>query len=143
EPIKMILNLNITPLLSGDIVPDYEKGFSIISGDQIAIELALRLGAKMVIFGCDVDGIFTKDPKKNKDAEIISIIKPSMFKEIARMISIHPCADVTHGMLGKLEESMRLAKKGIETVILNLSKPGNLKNFIEGEKILCTRILPE
>jgi len=143
KPLKMLLDLNITPLLSGDIVPDYEKGFSIISGDQIAIELALKLKAEKVIFGCDVDGIFTKDPKKNKDAEIIPIIKPSMFKRIVKMVSKPSCMDVTYGMLGKLKESIRLAKNGIEVVILNLNNSNNLKRFIEGKEILCTRILPD
>ncbi|MEM3571510.1 MAG: isopentenyl phosphate kinase [Candidatus Bathyarchaeia archaeon] len=143
EPLKMLLELEITPLLSGDIVPDYEKGFSIISGDQIAVELALRLKAEKVIFGCDVDGIFTKDPKKNKNAEIIPIIKPSMFKDIVKMINISSCMDVTYGMLGKLKESIRLAENGIEAAILNLNNPNNLKSFIEGKKVLCTRILPD
>jgi isopentenyl phosphate kinase len=143
EPLKMLLDLSIVPLLSGDIVPDYEKGFSIVSGDQIATELALKLKAEKVIFGCDVDGIFTKDPKKNKNAEIIPIIKPSMFKEIVKMISKSSCIDVTHGMLGKLKEGIRLAKNGIEAVILNLNNPNNLKRFIEGKKVLCSRILPD
>ena len=47
------------PVLFGDVVLDKTKSFCVLSGDQLAVRLALELGATHLIFGVDVDGVFT------------------------------------------------------------------------------------
>ncbi len=50
---------------------DSEQGFAILSGDQLIVRLAIELDAERVIFGSDVDGIFTSNPKLDKNAKLI------------------------------------------------------------------------
>ena len=140
RPLKTFLELGIVPLLCGDGVPDVEIGFSIISGDQTAIYLAERMKARLVIFGCDVDGVYSADPKKNPTATLIDVVTPSTFKNLLKIAGKPELPDVTGGMLGKIRESLRLAKKGIDVVIMNLTSPQDLVKLVDGRKVSCTRL---
>jgi len=140
KPLKTFLELGVVPLLCGDVVPDEEIGFSVISGDQIAIYLAERMNARLVIFGCDVDGVYSADPKKNSNATLIEVVTPSTFKKLLQTASEPASPDVTGGMLGKIRESLRLVEKGIDVVIMNLTKPQDLVKLMEGKKLNCTRL---
>ncbi|HID17019.1 TPA: isopentenyl phosphate kinase family protein, partial [Candidatus Bathyarchaeota archaeon] len=85
RPLINALKLGFTPVLYGDIIFDEVLEFSIASGDQIASKLAPRINAKAVIFGCDVDGIFTADPKRDPNARLIPTITLTNLKEVMRM----------------------------------------------------------
>jgi isopentenyl phosphate kinase len=142
KPLLYALKLGFTPVLHGDIVFDEALGFSIISGDQIIAKLAPKINAEKIIFGCDVDGVFTSDPKKDPEAKLIPLINSENFKTVLKMIKQLEVADVTGGMKGKLIECLNLAKKGIESIIINLTKPENLNNFLNGMPVPCTRFTP-
>jgi len=51
--------------------------------------------------------------------------------------------DITAGMRGKLLEAERAARRGVEVVIMNLSKPEKLHLILNGEQGDWTRIVPE
>jgi len=141
KPLKTFLELGVVPLLCGDVVPDEEIGFSVISGDQIAIYLAERMNARLVIFGCDVDGVYSADPKKNPDATLIEVVTPFTFKKLLQTAGEPASPDVTGGMVGKIRESLRLVEKGIDVVIMNLTKPQDLAKLMKGKKVSYTRLV--
>jgi isopentenyl phosphate kinase len=143
EPFEMMLNLGLVPLCSGDVVADLKMGFCIISGDQIAVYLAKKLKAKTVIFGCDVDGVFDSDPKKNPNASLISLLTPKTLTKQMNILGESTATDVTKGMLGKIKESSELVSHGGEVVILNLKRPQNLSKFLRGEDVPCTRFISD
>lgn len=140
RPLINALNLGFTPVLHGDVIFDEALGFSIASGDQIASKLAPRINANLAIFGCDVDGIFTADPKRDPNARLIPTITLTNFKDVMKMVERPKSPDATGGMEGKLRECLKLAKLGVESIILNLTKPGNLERILVGEDVPCTRI---
>ncbi len=141
-PIRKFMELGLMPLLHGDLVPDRKRGLSVVSGDQLALHLAERMRARMVIFGCDVDGLFDRDPRDDPDAKLIPLVTPSNYEEALRAAGGSGGSDVTGGMRGKVLESIRLARKGIEVVILNLNRPWELGKAIRGEPLRCTRFPP-
>ena len=143
DPFTMMLDLGLVPLCSGDVVADLKMGFSIVSGDQMAVHLAERLNATRVIFGCDVDGVFDSDPKKNPRAKLIRVLTPGTLKRQMKFLGESAATDVTKGMLGKMMESARLVSLGKEVVIMNLRKPGNLTRLLQGKDIPCTRFIPD
>lgn len=143
KPIKSFLKLGVTPVLFGDVVADVEMGFSVVSGDQLAVFLAGKLGAGKVIFGCDVDGVYIGDPKKHPEAKLVPVITPSTLGDIMRSVEEPTAPDVTHGMLGKLKESVDLVRSGVEVVIMNLQKPELLPRILRGEPVGCTRFIPK
>jgi len=143
DPFRVMLNLGLVPICSGDVVADLKKGFCIVSGDQIAVHLAEKLDAKRVIFGCDVDGVFDSDPKKNPNAKLIRLMTPRSLKKQMNFLGQSAATDVTEGMLGKIKESIKLVSSGKEVVVLNLRRPKILTRFLEGQDIPCTRLVPD
>jgi isopentenyl phosphate kinase len=117
-------------------------GFTVLSGDQLASFLAEKMKAQRLIMGVDVDGIFTDDPKKNPSARLIQHLTLAELKNPKNRISGTGVTDVTGGMLGKVSELTLLVTKGIETMIVNASKSGNIYKVLKGEKVVGTKIEP-
>ncbi len=142
DPLKMSLELGYIPVLYGDAVFDLTKGFTIISGDKIASYLAIKFNAFKIVFGCDVDGIYTSNPKRSSNAKLIKRLSISDAKKILSSLSFDESfIDVTGGMKNKLVESIKAVSHGCEVLIVNALKPNYIKRAILGESIICTRIV--
>ncbi|MBS3815529.1 MAG: isopentenyl phosphate kinase family protein [Hadesarchaea archaeon] len=141
KPIKKMLEIGLIPVLYGDSVMDSVDGMKILSGDQLAVFLAEKLGVDRVILGVDTDGVYKGDPKQDDEAELIPEITMKNWPKISESIESASGVDVTGGMKRKIEELMELPKIGIEAQIINASKPEVLEKAIKGDKSLGTRIL--
>ena len=102
--LKSLLENKFVPVLFGDAVVDNDIGFTILSGDQLIVVLATRFNVKEIIFGVDVDGLFTADPKENTNAQLIPNITLHELKALKNSIDKAKTADVTGGMFGKILE---------------------------------------
>jgi len=140
EPLKKMLKLGFVPVLYGDAVLDSEKGFAILSGDQIVSSLAIKLGADRIIMGADVDGLYTADPKADSSANLIENITLEELKSLKHKIEGSKATDVTGGMLGKVQEIKIAIEHDIETVIVNATKPLRVYKALKGEKVTGTII---
>lgn len=141
-PFKILLGIGLVPLCSGDVIADQKTGFTIVSGDQIAIHLAKKLGAGRVIFGCDVKGIFDSDPKTNPAAKLIERLTLDDLRDMT-FPGESLTTDVTGGMSGKLKESLDFVSSGGEVIIMNLNEPQNLTKLLNGDEVQCTRLIPK
>jgi len=139
KPYKEALEKGIVPVTTGIMVKDKSLKWSPMSGDVVIAELARQLAPEKVVMGTDVDGIFTADPKKNPNAELITEISKQNLAEVLERVGESKATDVTGGMKGKLE---KLAEQlgGVEAQIFNLLSAGNLKKALLGQKLACTRI---
>lgn len=143
EPFARLLKLGLVPLVGGDVVLDREIGFSVVSGDQMAAYLAERLGAKLIVFGTDVDGLYSGDPKRDPNARLIPDLSYTDLISRMKMAGESSAPDVTAGMLGKLRESVQPVRRGIEVIIMNLNRPADLHPILDGKTVRCTRIVPK
>jgi isopentenyl phosphate kinase len=128
EPVKKLLELQCIPVLYGDVVLDTEIGFCILSGDQIISYLTEKFNVEKVIFGLEIEGLYTKDPQK-EGAKLVSDIT---FDELDS-ISGEETGDVTKGMKGKLEEIKRMGEKGIEVYLIDITKEDTLLKAVKSE----------
>ena len=133
--IKRLIDTGLVPVLYGDAVLDTEQGFAILSGDQLIVRLAIELGVECVIFGSDVDGIFTSNPKTNSGAKLIERISMS---NMTAEVGDTTYTDVTGGMLGKLEEAEEAVKSGVKVVFVNALAPERVESALRGEKVIGT-----
>lgn len=140
EVISNILDLGIIPILYGDAVIDEKQGIAILSGDQLIVELAIKLEADKLIFGSDVDGLYTSDPKLDSQAKLVKKITVEQLQDLYQ-ISGSLKTDVTGGMLGKIKEASGAVKSGIEVCIVNALKPCRVKKAILGENVKGTCII--
>ncbi|MGB9937880.1 MAG: isopentenyl phosphate kinase [Methanobacterium sp.] len=134
--IKRYLELGFVPVIYGDVVLDMDESIKIcvLSGDQIIQYLGENLKPEKVILGSDVDGIYTKDPKKYEDAELMELVTSCEDLKTEGSLNV----DVTGGMHGKLQELLELAEMGVQSEIINAEREGIIKKAINHEKVLGT-----
>lgn len=135
-----MLETGLVPVLYGVPAYDRDQKCSILSADQIAPYLALELGAKKIIHGTNVDGVFTGDPNKNPSAKLIPEITTKNFDEIRKWLTGSSAVDVTGGMFGKVSECMDAAKQGVESLLINALKPDYVRKALSGERVIGTVI---
>lgn len=140
EPVVSLINLNITPVIYGDIVCDEKMGSAIFSTEKLLTEIAFQLknrgfNVTKAIHNGITEGVLDSDGK------IIEKINKNNFVKIKNSLKGASGYDVTGGMLHKVEESLKLAKEGIKSVIINGSTHRSLlKNALLGKRIKGTSI---
>jgi isopentenyl phosphate kinase len=138
--IQEMLKLNLLPVVYGDVVIDVGQRYSIISTEEIFVYLANNLDIKRIVIGSDVDGVIDNSSKSGKKVDIIT---PSDRKWISASLRGAKTIDVTGGMRSKVELLLFLAEeKGVESEILNATKPGLLELALRGKKGTGTIIRP-
>lgn len=133
DVIRKLLEEGCIPVLHGDVVADDAAGFSIISGDQLAVYIAKKLNAKLVGMGTDVDGIVIR-------GRVLREIGYDELDEVISMVGGSKAVDVTRGMRGKLEEIRALSP--IPCMIFNAMRNGEICRFLNGEVVgtlICGR----
>jgi isopentenyl phosphate kinase len=128
---------SFVPILYGDAVLDTVLKFTILSGDQLAARLATDLGARRIIFGVDVDGVYTANPKLAKEARLIEELSLGQMRGMIK-VGEALSTDVTGGMLGKIKEAGAAVEAGVEVQLVNALKPGVVHDALRGEKVACT-----
>ncbi len=137
--VKKYVDEGFVPVIYGDAVLDLNDKikFGIISGDQLITYFAKQLHADKVILSSDVDGIYTDNPKTNPDAQLLDTVTRDTQLTLTENENQ---ADVTGGMAGKIKELLELADEGIESMIINAEKEGNLERAVSGKKVKGTII---
>ena len=129
EAMGGLLRLKMVPVAYG--VPAFDKawGSAILSGDQITPYIQ-KDGCRKDNEVSDVEGIFTANPKINKNARLIPEINRKNYQDIQKCLSGSTAADVTGGMKQKYLELLDAAKTGIICQIVDLK---HFKNALEGK----------
>jgi isopentenyl phosphate kinase len=141
--IQKYMDLGFVPVIYGDVVLDEDQSLkmAVLSGDQIIKYLAEHLKPERVILGSDVDGIYTKDPKKHPDAELVKLVtSQAQAESMIESMSSKETVDVTGGMGGKLRELLELADLGVKSEIINANRTNLIKKALNGDKIIGTLI---
>ena len=132
------LKNQFTPVTFGDVVLDKKLRFSICSGDLLSIALANHFKPEKVIYVIDVDGLYTSNPKINKNAKLLESSTIEQLENFSTSLDSH--ADVTGGMGGKLDAIKTIAKLGMNTILVNGNKPDRLYKLLVEENAQSTII---
>ena len=145
--VQKMLELGFVPVLYGDAVMDAERGFAILSGDQLISSLAIMLEAKNIVIGVDVDGLYMTDPKINPANELIPRLTLQQLEHMKNRIRAETSGDkipdVTGGMLGKINELIPAIEKGIKVRIVNAAKLRRIYKALKCERVRGTVIEKE
>jgi isopentenyl phosphate kinase len=141
--VAKLLDMKFVPVLYGDTVLDSDKGFAILSGDQLVAKLAIVLDAEQIVIGVDVDGLCTADPKKDSSAKLIEHTDLKELKRKHSWIEKARVIDVTGGMYGKIIELIPAIEHGTRTTIVNATKKGTVRKALCNEKVKGTIIEKE
>jgi len=140
QTLEKALDLGMLPVVYGDLVLDKKIGFTICSTEKVLSAIALKLNKNkyktdLVIHCTRTNGIY--DNKGNT----IPVINKNNFAKIKNSLTGSAGIDVTGGMIHKVEESLFLAEKGINSLVLNGQIPGNLSKAILGKSVNGTKIV--
>jgi isopentenyl phosphate kinase len=132
DELQDIAENGIIPVTFGDIIHINKRKYSILSGDVIMRILSQVLHPSKVIFTLNVDGIY----KNIKTKETIKEIKSSN-----RSIELSTIEDdVTGGMRRKVTEAFKIARSGVDVLMVNGLNPERIINAISGSAFEGTTI---
>jgi len=138
---KRYLNARNTlyTLLSWKIIPIVNENDTIAveeiefgDNDNLAAMISLLMEADILINLTDIDGLFTKDPRAHKDAELIPVVSAitKHHETIAGNIA-GPLG--TGGMLSKIKAAKKVTAAGIPMLITNGETSNVILNFFNGK----------
>ncbi len=102
--------------------------------DTLGAIVATTVNADLLIILSDIDGLFTADPHKDKNAVMLHKID-EITDEIIAMTGGAGTTLGTGGMITKINASKIAAEDGIDTVIANGKDPKVLYGIVNGEDI--------
>ncbi|ABM80398.1 kinase [Hyperthermus butylicus] len=122
------------PLVYGDAYP-CSSGACIVSGDELAMEMACALGASGVIYATTVPGVLGRDGRP------IPRLRLSELDRVA--VGGSDKLDVTGGMRRKLEAIRANWCEGLSRVVIVYGlEPNNIEQAVLGAAGVGTEILP-
>ena len=141
--IKTALDLNILPILYGDIIFDKQGSFSIISGDQIILELCNNFTGydiSKVIFAMESNGLYIIDDSNNEDCKLVTECYAEELDSL-NLADLGQKIDVTGGIKTKLDIIKSICESKIPVQLINGLVEGNIYKSLKNQNLNCTNIL--
>ena len=102
--------------------------------DNLAAMITLLMDADLCINLTDIDGLYTKDPRVNEDAELITDVT-TIGKHIEKIAGDIPGALGRGGMKSKITAAKKLMRAGIPMVIAGGDQKDVLIRLMDGERL--------
>ncbi len=137
--LSRLIELGVLPIINeNDTVSTAEMGIG--DNDTLAAIVAVSAHAELLILLSDIDGLYTADPRRNPDAELISSVT-----DVKSVISCagEPGSSLgTGGMITKLKAAQICTSSGCDMLITNGEKPNVLYDILNGVSV-GTRFIAE
>ncbi len=131
--INTLIEWKVVPIVNeNDTVAVEEIKFG--DNDNLAAMITLLMDADILVNLTDIDGLFDKDPRENKDASLIHEVA-TIGKNIENYAGSIPGALGTGGMLTKIKAAKKTAAAGIPMVIAGGVKKDILLKLFEGRDL--------
>ena len=118
----------INTLLTNKVIPVINENDTVATeeirygdNDRLAARVAQMIGADLLILLSDVDGLYDKNPNKNKDAKKISEIF-EITRSIEKMANSQTSILGSGGMTTKISAAKICMNNGCDTIITNSEK---------------------
>ena len=127
-----LLKLGTVPIVNeNDTVSTYEIQFG--DNDRLSALVAALIGADVLMLMSDIDGMYTYDPNKNPDAEMIPLVR-ELTPELLAMGKDTGSSVGTGGMSAKLVAAQIATGSGSDMVIANAADLDVIYEILNGEE---------
>lgn len=128
-----LMDMGVIPIVNeNDTISTFEINFG--DNDTLSAVVAKIVRADLLILLSDIDGLYTDDPRKNKDAKLISEV--SKIDDNLRKMGKGTYSKVgTGGMSTKINAAQICTDEGIDVVIANSKDLKNIRRIVKGEEI--------
>jgi len=131
--LERLLELGALPIINENDTISTEE-ISIGDNDTLSAMVAASIRADLLILLSDINGLYTDDPRTNKNAKLI----PYVDHIDAALESMAKGADSnygTGGMTTKIAAAKIAAEAGVDMVIANGEHLSNISRILNGEEI--------
>jgi glutamate 5-kinase len=130
---ETLLKMGIIPIINeNDTIATYE--IEIGDNDTLSAMVAKLIQADLLILMSDIDGLYTADPKTDKNAKIISTVE-EITPEIENLASGAGSSFGTGGMVTKITAAKICREAKIDTIITNGANPSVLFDILDGKNV--------
>ena len=126
-----LLEFGVLPVINENDTVATEE-IVIGDNDTLGAIVAANVDADLLILLSDIDGLYTKDPHKYADAELIPVVE-ALTPEILALAEGKGSEFGTGGMKTKVRAAEIAVAAGIDMIIANGSEPNLLYNVIDGK----------
>lgn len=127
---QRLLALGVIPIINeNDTVATEEIVFG--DNDTLAAEVAVSVGAELLVLMSDIDGLYDGDPRRSPNATLIPEVR-ELTEEIMALGGGAGSALGTGGMVTKLRAAALATASGCDMIIMNGSYPERLYSIIDG-----------
>ena len=130
--LSTLLTWGVVPIINeNDTVAVEEINFG--DNDNLAAMITLLMDADILINLTDINGLYDKDPRSNRDAEFIPVVN-KIKKNIEEAASGIPGALGTGGMITKIKAAKKVTSAGIPMIIAGGAKSDILLSLFLNKK---------
>lgn len=115
--------------------------FSIGDNDTLSAIVASHIGADLLVLLSDIDGLYTSNPRENKNARLVPEVR-ELTEEILASAGGSGSTVGTGGMRTKLNAADIVMKAGCDMVIANGEDPAILYDIMDGKSVGTRFIAP-
>ena len=131
--VSRLLELGALPIINENDTVATEE-ITLGDNDTLGAIVACALKADLLILLSDIDGLYTADPHKEPDAELISEVE-AITPQIEALAGKKGSDLATGGMQTKLKAAKMANADGIDMVIANGKEPEVLYSIAEGKPV--------
>ena len=131
QTLGKLLEWGVVPVINeNDTTATSEISFG--DNDFLAAQVAILVGADRLVLLTSIDGLYTADPRRDTDAQLVEHVEDSAALE-GLDITQHTSAHGSGGMRSKVLAAEMASAAGIETTICNGARDGVLARVLAGE----------
>jgi glutamate 5-kinase len=130
----------IFTLLAWKIVPIINENDTVVvdeikfgDNDNLSAMVTSLMDAQLLVCLTDLEGLYNKDPRTDKEAQLIRVVH-RVGREITQYASSIPGFLGTGGMGSKIRAAQTVSLGGVPTIIANGIRPGIVQNIFQGKE---------
>lgn len=136
QTFQRLLSLNVVPIVNeNDAISADESSYGNFGdNDTLSAYVSMLVDADLLVLLSDIDGLFTDDPRTNKDAEFIHVVD-KIDADLEKMGKGAGTVAGTGGMATKIKAAKMANSSGTDMIIANGDDIYNLSRIMNGEDI--------
>ena len=133
--IDELTSMSVIPIVNeNDTVAIDELELEIGENDSLSAVVASIAGADLLIIMSDIDGLYSEDPHKNENAEIIPVVE-CIDSHIEAIAGGAGSSLGSGGMATKINAAKIATAAGVDMIIMNGRNPDDLYRLFDGEQL--------
>jgi glutamate 5-kinase len=129
--LNTLLDWKIVPIINENDTVSVEE-IRLGDNDNLAAMITLLMDADLLVILSDTDGLFTRDPRTEPDAELIPVVGV-ITKSTEKAAGSIPGPLGTGGMMSKINAARKVNSAGVPMVVAKGDKPDILVRLFDGE----------